>query len=99
MSAGGRIPVFGTYEQERIYILYNLDEFKHELASLRASAAVQREGVIAKAQNDLNALHKKIRALELRRTELTLRYWITTAALSAAVAVIFELGRILFARI
>ena len=96
MPGAGTIRGVGTWEQEGLWVLRSLDELREDVRRQHEAQAVTIQADLAKAQADLNALHSKMRTLETQRVALVTRNWVTTAALSAAVALIFELLKIVF---
>ena len=89
------IPAFGTYDQERLYILRTLDQLEIEVRQLSEDAAVDREGKLAKAEKDVHALGAKVRTLENQRSMLTIKEWIKTSLLTGAGVVLIELAHFL----
>lgn len=79
----------GEWREERLYVLKSLEELKAEQRRQIEAEAVMRQTTAVKAEKDIKAAHDKIRALE--GTEL--KNWILTAALSCAVALLFEVVR------
>ncbi len=98
MAPSRPIPAFGTYDQERLLILASIEKLEFEQRRQGESLAAARESELARAQKDLNVLHEKVRVLEGKKSTLVIRNWVTTAALGAAMTVLFELFRVLISR-
>lgn len=88
----------GDWREERLYVLKTLEDLKDEQRRQIADEAFLRQGLVAKAEKDINEAHRRIRALEDSAKEeskegsiLTIKNWVMAAMLSAAGAVIFEL--------
>ena len=96
MSLARPIPAFGTWDQERLFVLISLEELRGDLRRQAELLAVQQQKHITKLEADVGAAHEKIRRLEAERDSLRTRNWVTTSALSAALAALYEAVKALF---
>ena len=74
--------IFGSWNEERMYVLKTLEELKEEQRRLMLDAAAERTMLLEKGQRDIKAAHDKIRVLEASGHTLRLKNWLMTAALS-----------------
>jgi uncharacterized protein YggE len=81
----------GQWNEERLYVLQTLEDLKKEAREEAMAAAVERAGVIAKAEKDIANAHIKIRKLEGAHSWQRTKLYITTAVLSVVGAIAFEL--------
>lgn len=83
--------IHGEWHEERLYVLKSIEELKAEQRRQIEAEAVLHQTTAVKAQKDIRAAHDKIRALECTGRTAKLKNWILTAALSCAVALLFEI--------
>ncbi len=91
MSEPAHIPRFGTWAEERLWVLNSLADLRGDVRRQAEDAAAVKGTFITRALKDLDAAHIKIRALELRESSLVTKNWVTTSALAVLFAVLFEI--------
>jgi hypothetical protein len=91
---------FTEWREERLYVLHMIEDLKEEQRRQSEAAAILREKVEQKQQQDIKVAHDRIRAdgirikaLENARITMGIKNWILTLALGAAGAIAIELAK------
>lgn len=91
---------FGSWNEERLYVLRTLEEVRDEQKKQIAEMAAERSAMLVKGQKDIQAAHDKIRVLEssghqleMKKHKLEIKNWLMAALLSGVGLSLVELAK------